>query len=178
MPRELITKNAINHERVTIVNEQNECIGESTRSEMRKQGLCHRAVYVFVFNPLGQLFVQKRTPTKDVYPGFYDLAAGGVVQAGEDYEQAAYRELAEEMGITGVPLQSYFHFYFQESELRVWGKVYICEYDGPFTLEVDEVENIVQLWPEDVLRSPHSLQFTPDSLIALQRLWPKLAIAV
>ncbi|MGI0119992.1 NUDIX hydrolase YfcD [Zooshikella sp. RANM57] len=178
MPREQIAKPCIHHERVTIVNEQNECIGESTRSEMRQQGLCHRAVYVFVFNPLGQLLVQKRTVTKDVYPGFYDLAAGGVVQAGEEYEQAAYRELEEEMGITGIPLDSYFHFYFQEQDQRVWGKVYACEYDGPLTLEAEEVEDVVLLWPEDILRSPQSLQFTPDSLIALQRLWPKLAIAV
>ena len=68
---------------VQIVDEQNRELGELPRRLMREQRLIHRASYILVFNAAGALFIQKRTSTKDVYPGYWDVAAGGVVQAGE-----------------------------------------------------------------------------------------------
>ena len=59
---------------------------------------------------IGDLYVQKRTLTKDVYPGYYDVATGGVLQAGETYEQSAERELAEELGIRNIPQVPLFDF--------------------------------------------------------------------
>ncbi len=56
---------------------------------MRKENLIHRATYILVFNSKGELFLQKRTKTKDVYPGYYDPVAGGVVTIGEDCETFA-----------------------------------------------------------------------------------------
>ncbi len=50
----------------------------------------------------GRLLVHRRADDKDVYPGWWDLAAGGVVGAGEAYGAAARRELAEELGVIGV----------------------------------------------------------------------------
>ena len=47
-------------------------------------------------------------PRRDVFPGYYDIAAGGVVLAGETYEAGARRELAEEVGIRDVPLAHQF----------------------------------------------------------------------
>ncbi|NIR17298.1 MAG: NUDIX domain-containing protein, partial [Desulfobacterales bacterium] len=70
--------------------------------------LPHRATYILVFNSGGELYVQKRTQTKDVFPGYYDVAAGGVVLAGESYEEGAVRELLEELGIRGTPLEELF----------------------------------------------------------------------
>ena len=60
---------------VTIVDEKNNLVGAAPRSRVRAQGLAHRATYILVFNSLGDLYVQKRTPLKDIYPGFYDVAA-------------------------------------------------------------------------------------------------------
>ena len=57
------------------------------RTSPRDAGLAlpHRSTYVLVFNSQGDLYVQKRTLTKDVFPGYFDVAAGGVVLAGETY---------------------------------------------------------------------------------------------
>jgi 8-oxo-dGTP pyrophosphatase MutT (NUDIX family) len=129
------------NEIVVIVDRNNNLIGKTTRQEMRSKGLLHRATYVFVLNSVGHLFVQKRTATKDIYPGCYDPAAGGVVLDGETYEQGAYRELAEEMGICGIPLEQQLDFFFEEETLRVWGRVFSCVYDGPLFLQVDEVQS-------------------------------------
>src|SRR5215467_3140065 len=124
---------------VVIVDEHNNIVGAAPRREMRGRCLPHRSTYILVFNSQGALYVQKRTMSKDVFPGYYDPATGGVVLAGESYEQSALRELEEEMGIRQVPLTWMFDFYFADQRTRVWGGAYACTYDGPLTLQVEEV---------------------------------------
>ena len=80
---------------VVIVDEGNNVVGSAPRRDMRARRLPHRSTYILVFNSQGELYVQKRTMSKDVFPGFYDVAAGGVVLTGETYEQGAERELEE-----------------------------------------------------------------------------------
>ncbi len=156
-------------ELVVIVDSENRVTGSATRRQMRAQGLPHRATYVFVFDAAGRLRVQHRTTTKDVYPGYWDLAAGGVVLAGESYEVSAERELAEEMGIRGVPLETWFDFYFEEGSCKVWGRVFSCVWDGPLQLQVEEVQSVEAMEVAAILSGTTSLQFTPDSLSALRR---------
>lgn len=73
-------------------------------TEARKQGLNHRIVLVALRDASGRLCLQRRAETKDVYPGRWDLSATGHVQAGESREEAARRELKEELGIDAVRL--------------------------------------------------------------------------
>jgi isopentenyldiphosphate isomerase len=154
---------------VTIVDEQNHVIGAVPRREMRAKRLLHRSTYIFVFNTSGDLYVQKRTMTKDVFPGYYDPAAGGVVLADESYEVGAQRELAEEMGIHNVPLTHHFEFYFAAPQSRVWGSVFSCVYDGEIVLQEEEVESGAFLPIEVILRRAQTEPYTPDGLYALSR---------
>lgn len=154
---------------VTIVDEQNHVVGAMPRWQMRAGRLPHRATYILVFNPRGELYVQKRTPTKDIFPGYYDAVAGGVVLAGESYEEGALRELDEELGIHGVPLIWLFDFYYEDEHTRVWGKAFSCLYDGEIVLQKEELESGVFLKVEEVLRLAESEPFTPDSLYVLRR---------
>ena len=62
---------------VFIVDDENVPVGEAPRRRMRAENLPHRATYVFVLDSDGRLLVQRRTDTKDLFPGYYDLAAGG-----------------------------------------------------------------------------------------------------
>jgi 8-oxo-dGTP pyrophosphatase MutT (NUDIX family) len=63
---------------------------------MRADNLIHGATGVVVRNSSGQIYVHRRTDTKDVYPGRYDFAAGGVLAVGEDPDEAALRELHDD----------------------------------------------------------------------------------
>ncbi|MBM3223921.1 MAG: NUDIX hydrolase YfcD [Candidatus Tectomicrobia bacterium] len=154
---------------VAIVDEHNNLIGSAPRHVMRAQRLPHRSTYILVFNTAGELYVQKRTMSKDVFPGYYDPAAGGVVLAGESYEESAQRELFEEMGIRGVPLTPHFTFYFTDTHTRVWGRVFSCVYDGPLVLQEEEVESGEFVPPAEILRRADAEPYTPDGLYVLQR---------
>ena len=154
---------------VVIVDEHNNVVGAAPRREMRAQRLPHRSTYILVFNSQGALYVQKRTMTKDVFPGYYDPAAGGVVLAGESYEESAQRELYEEMGIRDVPLTPLFTFYFADERTRVWGKVFTCVYDGALVLQPEEVESGEFLPVPEILRRAQTAPYTLDGMYVLRR---------
>ncbi len=82
-----------------VVDEHDEVTGQATRGEVHAQGLLHRAVHVLVFNKRGDVLLQQRSMLKDAHPGVWDSSVSGHLDAGEAYETAAIRELAEEMGI-------------------------------------------------------------------------------
>jgi isopentenyldiphosphate isomerase len=149
-------------ESVVIVDARNRVVGAAPRGRMRRENLIHRATYILVFNSGGELFVHRRTLTKDVYPGFYDVAAGGVVQAGESYDESARRELAEELGILDRPLEALFDTYWEDAHCRVWGRVYRCVCDGPMVLQPEEVMEGCFMRPEAVLRDLPAHRLTPD----------------
>ncbi len=159
------------NEIIQIVDENNTEIAAVARWMMREQQLTHRASYILVFNQTGDLFVQKRTMTKDIYPGYYDVAAGGVVLAGETYEESARRELNEELGIEGVELNPCFDHYFEDTDNKVWGKVFRCQHEGPFTLQEEEIESGGFMNVMQVLDAADSQLFTPDGIEILRRLY-------
>ena len=155
---------------IQIVDQDNREIAAIARHLMREQHLIHRASYILVFNAAGELFVQKRTMSKDIYPGYWDVAAGGVVLAGESYEESAKRELAEELGVSGINLHFLFDQYYEDQENRVWGRIYTCTHEGPFTLQPEEVEYGRFMDPRIALDYSNSEPFTPDGIILLKNL--------
>ncbi len=153
---------------VPIIDREDKIVDQVPRSVMRSQGLRHRVTYIFVFDSTGKIFVQKRTDTKDLYPGYFDLAAGGVVCVGESYEESALREAEEELGIRDQPLQSHFKFYFEEAGNRCWGKVFSCIHDGPFELQKEEVAS-GEFVDIDRVLGGEITPITPDTLAVLRR---------
>ncbi len=153
---------------IDIVDKNNQVTGNATRREMRDGRLIHRASYVLVFNNKGEIFVHKRTITKDVFPGYYDVAAGGVVLAGESYEASADRELFEELGIK-APLVSRFDHFHDTTDNRVWGRVFTCIHEGPMKFQESEVESGEFMAVKDVLGMSLEKPFTPDGIEILHK---------
>jgi isopentenyldiphosphate isomerase len=163
-------------EQVLLVDEQDRPVGQASRARMRAEGLLHRATFIFVFARDGRLLLQRRTLTKDLWPGYYDAAAGGVVAAGEDYDTCARRELVEELGIEPPSLTRRFHFRYEDGQARCFGQVYTCTHDGPFRLQPEEVAEAHFVDAADVLAGRYS-PATPDTVRALARLLEEGPIA-
>lgn len=138
-PREAAHRAASDAERVAWVDEQDRLLGGLPRAELRERGLVSRGTFILLFNSAGQLCVHRRTLSKALYPGYWDVAAGGMVQEGEDYALSAARELEEELGIAGVPLREHGRFYFDEPGNRLWGAVFSAVSDAPLRLQPEEV---------------------------------------
>lgn len=100
----------------------------------------HRSVGILVFDSQGKLFLQKRSRTKDTYPGYWTISASGHPRSGMTYRQAAINELWEELGITeAVPLKRLgkrLMHYPQETEYETF---YQTVYDGPLSLHPEEI---------------------------------------
>jgi 16S rRNA (adenine1518-N6/adenine1519-N6)-dimethyltransferase len=86
-------------ERFPVVDEMDRILRYEYRSQVHGDNLRHRAVHILVFNPAGEIYLQKRARWKDRHPLRWDSSAGGHVSAAEGYDEAARRELQEELGI-------------------------------------------------------------------------------
>jgi isopentenyl-diphosphate Delta-isomerase len=134
-----------------VVNERDEVVGRNTRREVHRTGLRHRAVHVFVFNNRGELFLQKRSMTKDSSPGLWDSSSSGHLDCGEDYDACAVRELREEIGlnVAACPRRLFkVDACTETGQEFVW--LYRCEGEGPFTLHPDEIERGGWFAPERI----------------------------
>ncbi|NKB62294.1 MAG: NUDIX domain-containing protein [Gammaproteobacteria bacterium] len=152
-------------ERIIMVDTHDTVIGELSRGEMRTFGGIYRVTYILIFNSQGDLLVQRRTSTKDQYPGLLDLAAGGVVASGEGYRESACRELKEELGVD-APLTHHGNVYFEDMnffpENQNWGGVFSCICDGPFVLQTEEVADVKFMKIESIL-TMGAKEITPDT---------------
>src|SRR4051812_19536898 len=124
-----------------IVDDRDEVIGQRPRAEVHRLGHKHRAIHVLVFNSRGEIFLQKRSISKDTHPGVWDSSSSGHLDTGEDYDACAIRELREEIGlvIDEAP-QPLFKIdaCSETGQEFVW--VYTCHSEGPFTLHPEEIE--------------------------------------
>lgn len=126
-------------ELVDVVDENDRVVGTVTRSEVKAKGLLHRVASTMVFRSDGRLLVHRRTDSKDVFPGSFDCFVGGVVSAGETYEEARDRELAEEMAIEGARPIELFRHRFESDEDHSIGAIYAVTWDGPVVPQAAEV---------------------------------------
>ena len=82
-----------------VVDENDQVIGQATKERLHKEGLMHRGVNVIFYTKAGMVILQRRSATKNTFPNKLDPTVGGHVDAGETYEQAALKEVAEETGL-------------------------------------------------------------------------------
>jgi isopentenyldiphosphate isomerase len=155
-----------------IVDENDEVVGQARRGDAYARGLRHRCAFIQVRDARGRLFVHRRTPTKLVFPSLYDMFVGGVVGAGETYDDAALREAEEELGVSGLPRPVFlFKFLYDDGAGQTWwSAVYEARCDLPVNPQAEEVAWYGFLPEAEVRQRLTEWPWVPDGLAAYSRL--------
>ena len=124
------------------------------------EGYYRLVVHVCVFDKDGRMLIQKRQPFKSGWSGMWDVTAGGSALAGDTSQQAASRELKEEVGI--------------EYDLTDVRPDMTISFDGDFNdiytinmdvdidslqLQESEVEQVKWATEEEILEMLHNKEF-------------------
>ena len=153
-------------ELVEVVDEDGAVVDVVRRAEMRAGNLRHRAVFVVVVDG-GRILVHQRAAWKDVFPSAWDLAFGGVLGVGEDWREAARRELAEEAGITlsdARGLQRLGAGAYEDERVRLVAEVFSVRATGPFSFDDGEVVAVEWVELAELEGWVAGRQVVPDSV--------------
>ncbi|MEU0085502.1 NUDIX domain-containing protein [Streptomyces sp. NPDC006274] len=161
-----------------IVDEHDRVVGQAARGDAYARGLRHRCAFILARDAAGRIFVHRRTATKLVFPSMYDMFVGGVVGAGESYDEAALREAEEELGVRGLPRPVPLFKFLYEGESRTdggpgpawWSQVYEVRCELPVDPQREEVAWHGFLTDAELEARLGEWDWTPDGLAAYERL--------
>lgn len=152
-------------EYLDLVDENDNVIGKEDRNVIYKNNWRNfRVINIMIFTSDNKIVVPKRSANRRLFPNCYDCSVGGHVSSGETYEQAAYRELEEELGITGVKLEEIGYFKPSDIDTSAFSKMYKLVYDGILDFDRDGIEDIYYMDKEEVrkLIEENPAQFKGD----------------
>ncbi|SEB63545.1 NUDIX domain-containing protein [Streptomyces melanosporofaciens] len=159
------------NELLDIVDERDRVVGQARRGDAMAHRLRHRCVFILARDAQGRVFVHRRTAGKLVFPSLYDMFVGGVVGAGEGYDEAALREAEEELGVRGLPAPvPLFSFLYETPEHTWWSRVYEVRCKLPVTPQAEEVAWHAFLTEEELTRRLPEWEWVPDGREAYRRL--------
>lgn len=115
-------------------------VDQVPRPRVHAEGLWHRSVHCFVFDPDGRLYLQKRAETKDLYPGVWTSSASGHPEPGEGWQAAMQRELEEELGIV-ARLEPVGSFVYDGGDDREVSRLWETTWDGPVDPDRREIQD-------------------------------------
>jgi 16S rRNA (adenine1518-N6/adenine1519-N6)-dimethyltransferase len=165
---------------IQIVDENDVPVRGASKREAWTNGLIHRIIRISIRDESGRLLVQKRSMQKELFPGRYDNSAAGHVDDGESYEQAAYRELEEELALKDVKLKKLGDYYIDVRDdwrdMRRFTRGYELVLKNPlpvFELDPEEVESTQWMNVEEVkeLAKNHPDQVTDGLLQFVERFY-------
>ena len=156
-----------------IYDENGRHLGTAPRNECHgNPALIHCTAHVAVIHPeTGELLLQKRRMDKDIQPGKWDTAVGGHLDAGESFETAAKRELAEELGVTGeVELLHLFDGKIRNEIESENSRVFGVKLAGPFAFQKSEIDTVRFFTAAELADEKWRKEFTPNLLAELEDL--------
>ena len=132
-------------EMLPVVEPMGTVIGRASRASCHAgRKLLHPVVHLHIINRFGQLYLQRRSQSKSLYPLLWDSAVGGHVTYGEYLREALFREAGEELNFfdfNPVLLATYIYESPTEKELvNTFATV------GNFTLKPDGAEVAEGRW--------------------------------
>lgn len=135
---------------VQIVDDEDNVVGSGAVTEVRAKGLRHRIARVMVKDPAGRILLQKRADHMRTFPGRWDTSAAGHVDLGEDYTQAAKREMFEEIGLSAASLREIDYYRsenkYEQLDIRRFNKTFEITISPETVLKPDPAEVSETRW--------------------------------
>jgi isopentenyldiphosphate isomerase len=158
-------------ELLDVVDAGDRVVGQAPRGEVMARRLRHRCASIRVRDAQGRIFLHRRTAGKLVFPSMYDPVVGGVVGAGESYDEAAVREAREELGVPDLPApEPRFTFLFDSPGHSWFVRVYEVVCTSPVRPQPEEVAWWDFLDEAELERRLPDLAVVPDGLECHRRL--------
>jgi isopentenyldiphosphate isomerase len=158
------------HPPIAIVNEKDEVIGSAMLPDAWRDGLIHRIVRVLVEDEQGRLLLQRRSPQMGLFSNCWGESSAGHVDEGEGYLEAAKREMAEEIGLSGIELEEVATYrtsgVYEGRKLNRFNRLYKARVPSDIKInfspeEVSEVQWLTRPQLEDLLAN-HPDQITNE----------------
>lgn len=90
-------------EPVEQVDERDRVVAVVDRAEAIRECRLHRVATIVCRDGEGRILVHRRPDEASRFPGRFNWMLGGAVEVGESSEEAAARELTEELGVRAAP---------------------------------------------------------------------------
>ncbi|WP_345572484.1 NUDIX hydrolase [Nonomuraea rosea] len=155
-------------ELVERVDERDRVLGVVDRAEAERRRWMHRIATTICRDPLRRILVLRRAEQHTRFPGHYDVMVGGAVDVGESYEDAAARELSEELG-AGVPVRFMFTFLCRDGVSPVWFGVHEAVITEPLVPDPSEIAWHAWLTEPELREVVDRWPFVPGGREALRR---------
>ncbi|WP_374105755.1 NUDIX domain-containing protein [Streptomyces sp. AC495_CC817] len=156
-------------ELVERVDDQDRVLGVVvSRRQATWEGWLHRVAVTVCRDERGRVLVHLRSAQLSRFPGLHEVVVGGAVNVGESYEQAAARELAEELG-THVRPHLLFTFINRSGLSPHWLGVHEAVVPDAVIPDPDEVAWHAWLTEPELRSALQEWRFTPDSHEAFSR---------
>jgi 8-oxo-dGTP pyrophosphatase MutT (NUDIX family) len=155
-------------ELVEHVDEHDLVLGVVERGEAERERLPHRVATTICRDRAGRVLVLRRSESHCRFPGYYDVMVGGAVDVGESYEEAASRELSEELGVR-VPVRFMFKFLCRKGIGPVWFGVHEALVTEPLVPDPSEIAWLGWLAEPELREAVDQRLFVPGGREALRR---------
>ena len=144
-----------NKDLLILVDESDKALGFKSKSECHEgNGTLHRAFSVFIFNPLGQLLIQKRSSNKELWDLHWSNSCCSHPKKNEQMELAVKRRLKEELGIE-CPVHYLYKFTYHAKYKDLGSEhelchVYVGLFDGEIKANPEEIDDWKFIKPDDL----------------------------
>ncbi|WP_329374982.1 NUDIX hydrolase [Streptomyces sp. NBC_01483] len=156
------------NELVERVDEQDVVLAVVERADAMRHGWLHRVATIVCRDTAGQILVHRRPDDVSRFPGQFNWLLGGAAEVGESYEEAAARELSEELGVRGHP-QFVFKFRCAGVISPYWLAVHEVVVQGPVRPDPSEIAWHAWLTEHELTDLTHHEAFIPDAREAFDR---------
>jgi isopentenyldiphosphate isomerase len=160
------------------VDRADNVIATRPRSDLKKKAFFHNVSLVMLMTRSGKLLLARRANGKPPYPNTWSCGVGGAARSGESAEDAAKREMQEEIGKV-YPIKKVSSFVY-DKDYKVIFTVFTTAVpisSDELTLDPEEIQYCRAFTVEEIIRmiKINSEEFAPTFIAAMKEFLEYLA---